>query len=154
MSKRKKLVLTVIAVVLVIGGVLGGTAIAAAQDDETVPDQQTQMDTLLDKVAQIYEQNTGTTLDTEALKSAFQQAGKELNAERQQTMLDKLVEDGVITQEQADEYQAWLEARPDVNTGPFNLDKGLPFGSTQRGFRGMQDHQGWHFQGTETATAQ
>lgn len=147
MSKRKKLVLTAVAVVLVIGGVLGGTAIAAAQDDETLPQEQAQANTLLDRIAEIYEENTGTALDTEALKSAFQQTRQELNAQRQQAMLDRLVEKGVITQEEANEYQAWLDARPDINIGPFNAGRGMPFSRMHRG--GMQGFQGWCLPDTE-----
>ncbi len=154
MTKRKKLALTALALVLVIGGILGGTAIVAAQDEETPPEEQAQADTILDRAAAIYEEKTGTALDTEALKSAYQEAGKEMLAERHAAILDKLVENGVITQEEADEYQAWLEARPDINLGPgqFNPGKG-PFGQRFHGFGGMQD-RGWCFQDDEVASVQ
>jgi len=152
MSKRRKLVLTAVAVILVIGGVLGGAAIAAARHDETLPQEQAQENTLLDKIAEIYEENTGTALDTEELKSAFQQARRELNAERQQAILDRLVEEGIITQEEADEYQAWLDARPDISIGPFNAGKDMPFGRMHRG--GMRGFQGWCLPDTEPTVTQ
>ena len=95
------------------------------------------------------------TLDTEALKEAFQQAQQEMKTERQQSMMDKLVENGVITQEQADEYQAWLDARPDVNISPdLNRQQGMPFGRMNHDFGKMQGRLGQCFQDTEPATVQ
>ena len=110
MSKRKKLLLTIVASVVVIGGILGGTAVAFA-DDEDVDQEQT----LLERVAEIYEANTGTTIDADQLETAVQQAREERQLEARDAMFDKLIEEGMLTQEEADEYKAWLDARPDID---------------------------------------
>ncbi|MBN2239939.1 MAG: DUF2680 domain-containing protein [Dehalococcoidales bacterium] len=151
MTRRKKILLTAVAVLLVVGGIFGGTAIVSAQDDETVPADQSV--TLLEKIGEIYQENTGTALDTEQLKAAFQQAMEEMRNDRQAAMLDKLVEEGVITQEQADEYQTWLDAKPDINIGRSDLGK-LPFRNMQPRFGGMRGFQGWCFEKPESTTAQ
>ncbi|MFC1930496.1 hypothetical protein ACFLWE_01205 [Chloroflexota bacterium] len=71
-------------------------------------------------------------IDEQALKDAMAQAGKEIQAEAHQSLLNQLVEQGAITREQANSYiawlqskpaapeelKAWLEARPDMPLGP------------------------------------
>ena len=53
-------------------------------------------------------------IQPEALKDAFAQAESDIAAERRQEVLDRLVDGEVITQEQADEASAWLDAMPDA----------------------------------------
>jgi polyhydroxyalkanoate synthesis regulator phasin len=57
---------------------------------------------MMDRVAQIL------GIDKQDLSDAFKQAQDEFEAQR----IDKLVEDGKITQEQADQLNAWEAARP------------------------------------------
>ena len=72
------------------------------------------------------------------LKDAFQQAGGEIRDERRNAHIDKLVEDGVITEAEAAELREWLESRPEV------VDK-LPLGGPHfgRGFHGHRHHFGF-----------
>ena len=56
-------------------------------------------------------------LDEAAVSDAMSQAKRELRAEKTQDALDAKVSDGDITQAQADEYQAWLDAAPDWASG-------------------------------------
>lgn len=132
MKRGKKIALLALASILVLGSILGGTAVAFA-DDETVPAETP----LLDKVAQIYQANTGTTLDIDQLQQAFTEAHSDLRLEARDGMLDKLVEDGVITQEQADEFSAWLNARPDVPLDRANFGADSQLGKMFRGERGL-----------------
>ncbi|MCX6005434.1 MAG: hypothetical protein NT082_07180 [Chloroflexi bacterium] len=78
---------------------------------------------LLDRVAQIL------NIDKQKLTDAFKQAGTEI---RQQTMDDrfsKWVAAGKITQDQADQYKAWLASRPGAAlVGPKVADKLLQNG--------------------------
>ena len=69
------------------------------------------------------------------VQEAMDQARQEMLSERLQDWLDKMVESGRITQEQADEYKAWIESRPD---GAFKH-----FG--KRGHHGRGFHRGWHW---------
>ena len=47
------------------------------------------------------------------VQDAFDQAAKEMQDEALQQRLDRLVEQGRLTQEQADEYREWYQARPE-----------------------------------------
>jgi hypothetical protein len=107
MLKKKKWLIIGVLCVVVLAGVLGGFAIASANDGDSAGK------TLMDKVAEIYQKNTGTALDAQELQKAFTEAGSSLRLEMRDQMLQKLVDDGKITQEQADAWKTWLDARPD-----------------------------------------
>ncbi len=158
MWRSKKFLLTVILSVVVLGAILGGYAIANADDEDSnqPPVGETN---LLGKVAEIYEANTGVAIDADELQNAFNQARNELGVQARERMKERLVEEGVISQEQLDEYEQWLsekpefpsdefeewmEARPDIGLrfGPGNLDGGKRFGNMFRNFRGFAEKFG------------
>ena len=57
-------------------------------------------------------------LEEAEVKDSFTQAATEARQDRLMTKLVGLVEDGSITQEQADEYLDWYQSRPDgINFG-------------------------------------
>jgi uncharacterized membrane protein len=110
---KKFIFIGVIVIAIVLTGTLGGVAIAQANDD-SANQAQTAENTLMEKVAEIYQANTGTTIDVQQLKKAFEQAGQEIRSEARDNFLQKLVDEGKITQEQSDQFKAWLEAKPDI----------------------------------------
>jgi len=58
-------------------------------------------------------------LEESKVQNAFNQAVNEARLDHLTRKLDRLVTDGSITQEQADEYLSWFQARPDgVLPGP------------------------------------
>jgi hypothetical protein len=116
--RSKKFLIPVISVI-VIGATLGGVAIANADDENSGNQTQVIKDNLLDKVAEIYEQNTGTAIDSAELQKAFTEARQAIQDEALDNFLKKLVTDGKITQEQADQYKTWLDARPAFPTEEF-----------------------------------
>ena len=122
MWRSKKFILIGVLAVVVLAATLGGIAIAQANDSNSTQTPANNQATLLDKVAAIYQQNTGTAIDATELQKAFTQAEKSLAADAQDAYLQKLVTDGKITQAEADQYKAWLASRPDVadKIGPFN----------------------------------
>jgi hypothetical protein len=75
---------------------------------------ETRQQALLDRVCQIYQQNTGVAIDPQQLKDAFTQAQRELQDEALQSRLQKLVDEGRITQEEADQYLTWWQSRPNI----------------------------------------
>jgi hypothetical protein len=79
---------------------------------------------MLEKVAAIYEENTGTAIDAQQLQTAFEQAGDEMRIEARNEFFQKLVGEGKITQDEADQYETWLDSRPDID---------MPFGHEGRG---------------------
>jgi len=51
-------------------------------------------------------------IDEETLRDAFQQATQEMMTERQQERLQNAIDNGLITEEEAAEIQAWWDSRP------------------------------------------
>ena len=143
MRRSRKFILIGLLVLVVLGGTLGGIAIAQANDqgNTTTPaatGNNTQLSALLDKIVTIYQQNTGVALDAQQLLKAFQQAAKENRDAALDTYLNNLVTKGKITQDQANQFKTWLQSRPDF------LGKIMPFGGMRmgpgmmgRGFHGV-----------------
>jgi hypothetical protein len=115
MWRSKKFVLAVVLVVVIVAGSIGGVVLAADNGDGS--QTETRCEALLDRACEIYEQQTGVAIDQEVLKDAFVQAQDEMQSEALQNYLDKLVEQGKITQEEADEYLTWWQAKPDISIG-------------------------------------
>ena len=113
MSKRKKIILSV---VLSTAAVLGiTTGIVFAEDENDVAQPETKREALLERVCEIYKDNTGVTIEPEALKDAFVEANKDMRTEAMESHLDKLVDEGLITQEESDQLKGWWEARPEIS---------------------------------------
>lgn len=118
MWRTKKFI--VVAALLAVALVAGTTGVALAQDskDGTGPRQ-----ALLTRVAQIL------GIDQQQLEDAVKQAMSEQREqikEKGNQRLQDMVNEGKITQEQLDEFNAWLKAKPDINIHIFglrNLDK-------------------------------
>ena len=53
-------------------------------------------------------------IDPEELKDALDQAQSQLQEEALETRLQDLVDEGTITQEEADGYLEWWQSRPDI----------------------------------------
>src|SRR4030042_4235323 len=119
MKKRKWFIPVVVASVLLIGGITGGVvaAVSNSSSNTTAGNQSQathQYQALLDSACAIYEEKTGTTIDSAQLKDALDQAQGELQEEALETRLQTLVDEGKITQEEADNYLAWWQSRPDI----------------------------------------
>ena len=117
MRKRKWFVpMVVVLSVLLIGGITGG--IVAASDDSSTAEDQIQLGdryhVLLDRACAVYEEETGVTIDQEQLRDALKQARQEMREEALENWLQKLVDNGEITQEEADQLLEWWQSRPDV----------------------------------------
>ncbi len=83
--------------------------------------------TLLGRVA--------TILGLEAtVEDAFQQARKDQRSEKYREALDRKVEQGFITSEEADEQFLWFQSRPDSLAGSFRKGghRGPAFGHAKR----------------------
>ena len=114
MWKNKKVVLlAALAVAILIGSVAAGVTLAQSGNGNSTQ-ANTRYEELLNKVATIYQQNTGVTIDPQQLETAFTQAQKQMQSEALQTWLQKLVSEGEITQTQADQYLQWWNSKPDV----------------------------------------
>ena len=81
----------------------GGAALAQSSDS----DGDSRKGKFAERVASIL------GLESSQVEDAMKQARTELRDEWLQAKLDAMVESGKITQEQADEYKAWVEAKPE-----------------------------------------
>ena len=113
MWRSKKFVNGVAVIVVLILGSLGGIALAADNGGGS------QSKTLLDRVAEILV-DKGVDITSDQLQEAFNEARSQMQDEALDNYLEKLVNDGRITQEQANRYKAWLQARPDM--GPYQQE--------------------------------
>jgi hypothetical protein len=68
-------------------------------------------DKMLERVAGIL------SIDKQKLADAFKQAATEMREEGLNNRFSKWVSEGKLTQEQADQYKAWLAANPNPNKG-------------------------------------
>ena len=132
MWRSKKLIIVAVLAALMLAGTIGGVALAADNGDDSEPEAR--YEALLNRVCEIYQEKTGVAIDQEALKDAFAQTQSEMQTEALETWLQSLVEEGEITQAQADEYLDWWQAKPDVSFG-------FGFGG-RGGFRGMGGPRG------------
>jgi hypothetical protein len=145
MWRSKKFIIIAVLTILVIGATLGGVAIAQADDQNTNPTPTANVTSFLDKVAEIYQKNTGVTINPQELQKAITEARQAIKDEALNNYLQKLVTAGKITQEQADQFKAWLDAkptqafqqwwdaRPDIPGLFGNNGTGMPFGGIKRG---------------------
>jgi len=132
---KKSLIITLCATAAAIGITAGGVF---AQDDEPAPGDR-QAD-LLEKVCAIYEDNTGVAIDADELSEAFKAAQEEMRDEAQAEHLARLVEEGVITEDEAAEIEEWLNSRPEIDFLQGHFPGGGPagrFGPRQGGCPGM-----------------
>ena len=137
MKRSKKFVFLALLVTVVLAGSIGGGIALAQEEDEVDSQPAAWCGALQDRVCEIYEENTGTAIDPQELQDAFAQARSEMRQEAMGNRLQWMVEEGVITQEEADQHQEWWQSRPDVP-----LQKQFGHGGFQGaggGFRGCGD---------------
>ena len=118
-SKKFIIIGTLIAVAVVVST----TGAVLANEDEIENQPEAQYDALLERVCEIYEENTGVAIDCNELKGAFAQAASESQDAALQNYLDRLVDEDIIAQEEADQYMEWWQQQPDIagrlGPGPF-----------------------------------
>jgi hypothetical protein len=98
-------------------GLIGALAIAGAAFADTGSPDGHPGDSIKDRVAEIL------GIEREALDSAMSTAREEHKDAKQDERLAALVEAGTITQEQADEIDAWEDAKPEIMDGLKRLAK-------------------------------
>jgi hypothetical protein len=135
--KSKKFIIGSLLTIVVVAVGIGGAVLADDPEDSG--------GSFLDRVAAIYEQNTNNPIDAQELQKAMTQARDELKAQARDQFRQKLIDDGVMTEEQLNEWEAWLAARPDFPTDEYqqwleSRPEGVPFGPgmPRLGDRGFQ----------------
>ncbi len=101
-------------------------AVSTETSTTTNTDEQNPRQELMSRVAEILD------IDEATVSDAFQQASQEMMTERQQERLQNAIDNGLITEEEAAQIQAWWDSRPAA------LEKLAPRGQNQpMGPRGM-----------------
>jgi len=114
MWKRKKfIVLGVILAVVVLVGATAGVVLAQTDSTKATVLQNTSTalglsDNLTARIAKIL------GIDQAKLDAAIKQATTELEKQRLDDYLNKLVQSGKITQDQANQYKNWLNSNPNA----------------------------------------
>ena len=85
----------------------------SSSDIETQAQAAARHQALLDRAIAIYQENTGVAIDPEQFKDALAQAQTELKGEPLEAHVQNLVDEGRITQEEADSFLEWWQARPE-----------------------------------------
>jgi hypothetical protein len=135
MWKGKKFIIIVVSVALVLAGSITGVALAQTETSED-----SQINTLYDRVADILLAE-GVNVTSDQLKDAFAQAQSDIRDQALQDRLQSLVEAGKLSQEEADKYFEWWQAKPDVPAGfGFRIMGGF---AGMRGMRGMDKMHGF-----------
>jgi C4-dicarboxylate-specific signal transduction histidine kinase len=117
MRKRKWFIPIMLLSILLIGGITGGVVAAVSDNSSNTEDQSqttNRYQALLDRACAIYEEQTGVAIDSEQLKDALDQAQSEMRDEALESRLQNLVDEGKMTQEEADQYLEWWQSRPDI----------------------------------------
>ena len=130
MMKKRWLMVPILASLLLTGVIATGAVMVQEGDG----DGGSPWDRFTGRVAEIL------GVDEAQVQDAIKQASREMQDEAVQKKLDRLVEAGRLTQEQADEYRDWYQSRPDeLHRGPFKRFGGGGFGG-----RGRHHFRGWH----------
>jgi dihydroorotase-like cyclic amidohydrolase len=111
MWRSKRFIIAMVLTAVVAVGSIGGVALAQDNEEEAPA---AEFGNLLERACAIYEDNTGVAIDQEAFREAMAQAQSEIQAAAMEARLDKMVENGVIDEAQAQEFLEWWESRPDV----------------------------------------
>lgn len=102
MWRKRKFIIILLGTILIIAASIGGVSMAQESEEDSQPDS------LLGKVARIL------GIDQQTVEDAFEQARDEMHEEAMDRYLQNLVDEGIISEEKAAEYKAWLESRPDI----------------------------------------
>ena len=119
MKRGKKIVLVALMVVVALAGTIGGVAMAQSGDEEATTTPETERFAYLERVCEIYQEQTGVAIDADILKDAMRQAGEEKKEQMCNRIRQHLIDEGILTEEQLAELEEWLQAKPDVLTEEF-----------------------------------
>jgi len=113
MWKRKKFIIPLVAAAA-LAGILAGSAFAQDGGEVGPPPGGTLIERLAEKLG----------IEQSELETAFAEVRSEMRDEAQSSRLEALVEQGRLTQEEADQFAEWWQARPEIGLGGFGARLG------------------------------
>lgn len=121
MWKRKKFIIPLVAAVA-LTGILAGSVFAQEGDEIDSPPGGMLIERLAEKLG----------IEQSELETAFAEVRSEMRDEAQSSRLEALVEQGKLTQQEANQFEEWWQARPEMELGNFGArfgDHGNHFGT-------------------------
>lgn len=106
MTKKRLMIISSVVVAVIVAMALLATAVFAETPTPPAGTNTNPQGIFAAKVAGIL------GIDQAQVEAAFTQARQEIRSEAEANRLAKLVAAGKLTQEQADQYKAWLDSRP------------------------------------------
>ena len=119
MKKRNKIIIIALMAIVALAGTIGGVALAEDEEESTTTTPETARFAFLERVCEIYQEKTGVAIDAATLKDALCQAGEEGKEQAHNEWRQRLIDEGILTEEQLNAWEEWLEARPDFPTEDF-----------------------------------
>lgn len=151
MKRGKKIALIALLAVVAIAGTIGGVALANDGDEETAPATETPHFAMLERVCEIYQEKTGVAIDPDILQESLCQAAEERREQAREQFRQHLIDEGILTEEELAEWDAWLADIPDM---PEGLGLGLGQGRAHRFMQGLANGLGgWCNQGNGNSTS-
>ena len=111
MWRSKKFIIAAALAIVIALASFGGIALAA--DDGGDTEETPTVDSMWEEMAAVLQEG-GVDISADQLKDAFGTVMENRKDKALQDYLDKMVEEERITQEQADSYREWMEAKPDM----------------------------------------
>ena len=119
MKKGKKVLIIALIAVIALAGTIGGVALAQDEEETSTTTPETARIAMLERVCEIYQEKTGVAIDAETLQDSLCQAGQEKMDQARNQFRQRLIDEGILTEEQLSELEEWLQARPDLPTEEF-----------------------------------
>ena len=141
MKRGKKIGLVILMVIVALAGTIGGVALAQSGDEDVTPTSEGDRFAYLERVCEIYQEKTGVSIDVDTLKDSLCQAADEQREQLRNQFRQHLIDEGILTEEQLAELEAWLESKPDFpidelkewfDSRPDDLPKCFGFGNRQQ----------------------
>ncbi|MGD0780119.1 MAG: hypothetical protein ABR954_04975 [Dehalococcoidales bacterium] len=140
-DKKFIIIIGLLVIAIAVGGTLGGIALARGNNNSGGQARNVGMN----NITGLLQPNSGNSSGIQGLIKDFEQAGQEIKSEGLDAYLQQLVKDGKITQEQSDQFKAWLDARPAFPTDEFK--KWMESRPDIPGLFGQDNHPGTRFFG-------
>ena len=111
-KSKKFIIISLVTAVVLVAGI--GVAVFAQTDNGDDNNPEARHAALLEEVCAIYQENTGVAINCEELATAFEQAQSKMREGALDRYLQKLVDEGQITEAEAEQFRNWWQSRPDM----------------------------------------
>lgn len=119
MKRGKKIALIALMVVVALAGTIGGVVMAQSEEEETTTTPENARFAYLERVCEIYQERTGVAINADDLKEALCQAGEEQREQARNQFRQRLIDEGIMTEEELAAWEEWLQSKPEILSEEF-----------------------------------